>query len=477
MFARLAGARGGSKRMSRLAAALSVVLSGAVALASLGGQPAGAEVPFFAGAFAGQPASPAAWQPADWDITVHSRDRETWAALEPMAAHHGSDCGAPPTTHTTTRYEDSVFICKDHLMTALNATGYGMVYLTPNQLLSMAPETGGVAKIQFDLSTQRASLRDWVDLWITPYDQNLQLPLDEWIPDGNGLPKNAIHVRLDNFVPEKGTVQSIWKAAVVRDFKSEDVAGNTWTGYESFLEPSATRRETYELQISRTHIKFGLPKYNFWWVDADIKDLGWDQAVIQLGHHSYNPKKDCEIGLLVRHKAHHCGPNTWHWNNVRVSPAKPFTVLRSDQRGVGPGVGQADAPAELRFARPAPAASHLRFAAIGRDIQISTDGGTTWRAAQEPGQSKANVEDHFQGYWTAIPAGTQRVLVKGTAWYGAPWTVRDASVWSREVGVEVAGVQLRPARPFSGLRTVLGNVWELISGTARRQIGALRYGS
>ena len=117
---------------------------------------AGAGAPSYASAFRGQPAAPAAWRPADWDVTVHSRDRETWAALEPMHAHHGSDCGAPPTTHAISGYDEAVFMCRDHVMTALNASGYGMVYLTPNQLLDFSRDAGGTARLRFDVSTQRA---------------------------------------------------------------------------------------------------------------------------------------------------------------------------------------------------------------------------------------------------------------------------------------------------------------------------------
>jgi hypothetical protein len=41
--------------------------------------------------FDGTPSSPLAWNPPDWDVQVHSRDRDTWKELEPMAAHHGPD--------------------------------------------------------------------------------------------------------------------------------------------------------------------------------------------------------------------------------------------------------------------------------------------------------------------------------------------------------------------------------------------------
>jgi hypothetical protein len=102
--------------------------------------------------FDGQPGTPLAWQPRNWDVTVHSRDSETWQALEPMTAHHGHDCSPPLATHPVSVHEDAVFVCRDHLMTALNATGYGVIYLTPDHLVDFSR---GEALVQFDISLDR----------------------------------------------------------------------------------------------------------------------------------------------------------------------------------------------------------------------------------------------------------------------------------------------------------------------------------
>src|SRR5829696_1968908 len=146
--------------------------------------------------FPGRPAAPAAWQPADWDVTVHSRDSGTWYTLEAMDAHHGSDCGAAPATHRIASYADAVFQCNDHIMTAINASGYGVIYLTPNQLLDFST---GEAVLRWDMSTIRGSGRDWIDLWISPYADHLQLPLESWLPDLNGRPRHALNIRMDSF--------------------------------------------------------------------------------------------------------------------------------------------------------------------------------------------------------------------------------------------------------------------------------------
>lgn len=370
--------------------------------------------------FTGAPASPQSWQLAGWDVSVHSRNLETWHTLDAMHAGHGPDCGPPPATHAVSAYEDAVFQCRDHVMTALNAEGYGVVYLTPNQMVDFS---AGEAAIRWDMSTLRTAHRDWIDLWVSPYDEHVQLPLEEWQPvDLQGPPRRGVHIRMDNFL-NQDKLATVFNAEIIQGFASQRApsTGNDFVGYESFLDPSATRRDVFELRVSRTHIKFGMPAYNFWWVDTDVADLGWSQGVVQFGHHSYTPNKECD-----RVPSLPCQPNTWHWDNVSVSPAIPFTILRGDRRFVDQTtVGQVTFPAG------APAGAHLRFAAIGTNVRLSFDGGQTWQAAHLQAQAR-NVDGHFRSYWTPIPAGVTSVQVRGEgSWWGPQWMARDFSIWSR----------------------------------------------
>ena len=365
----------------------------------------------FAATFDGRPVAPTPWHGAGWDVTVHSRDRETWGELEPLAAHHGGDCSAPPNTHMVNQYDDAVYLCNNHIMTAINASGYGVIYLTPNQLVDFSQ---GEAVVTFDLSTLRASPRDWVDIWLTPYDDHLQLPADDWLPDLTGEPRRSIHVRMSMTSGETGFAAEVFNDTQVQTFK-----GTGGRGYESFLTPSAVRRDPFELRISRTSLKFGMPTYNAWWLDEQIAALGWDRAIVQFGHHSYTPGKDCNGP---------CGPNTWHWDSVGIEPAVPFTIIPANQRWAG-----AERGTTVEFAAPAPDGSHLRFVAIGSDISVSFDGGATWQAAQpRPVRSVRSLEGTFLSYWTPMPAGTSSVMVQGRNWYGGSWAVRDASIWSLE---------------------------------------------
>src|SRR5581483_1478958 len=99
----------------------------------------------------------------------------------------------------------------------------------------------------------------------------------------------------------------------------------------------------------------GAPQTDFWYIDQDIAPLAWNQGVVQLGHHSYNPQKDCPASSP-------CLPNTWHWNNVRISPAVPFSIQRVPVRMVQTSD---DYPLPA-----APAGAMLRFAAVSGGLDV-----------------------------------------------------------------------------------------------------------
>ena len=376
---------------------------------SLYGVPeASAQSGAFQESFVGAPSSPQPWRPSTWEVVVHSRDPGTWSTLDPMNAEHGSDCAPPPATHETSAYESAVFLCRDHVMTAINADGYGVIYLTPNHMVDFST---GEAVIRFSMSTQRHSDRDWVDLWITPFEDNLVAPLEEWLPDLSGEPRRAIHVRMD--ATNDGTM---FRTRVICNFGGGCGGASSNLAYESFLTPSSTRRDTFELRISRTHIRFGMPAYNQWWQDIAVPDIGWTRGIVQLGHHSYTPfKGSCLSGG--------CGPSTWHWDDVNISPAVPFTMLHADRRFT-----DANNPA-VSFPGGAPANSFLRFAGIGQNLSVSFDGGTSWQPAQLQAQEK-HQDELFDSYWMPVPAGTSNVRFRGDRWFAGNWRARDISIWS-----------------------------------------------
>jgi hypothetical protein len=357
--------------------------------------------------FSGSPASPVPFDEAGWDVQVHSRDAGTWDAPEPLQAHHGLDCGPHPGAHAITRWEQVVFRCRDHLMTALRTDGYGAVILTPDRAVSL---TGGDAVVRFDLSTLRTSTRDWVTIWLVPWADDLPVPAGPFAPDLNGPPRRAIAIEM--------TQNGNFCATVYRDFVATELPCEDWTPLAMRVTPSATQRTTVEIAVRNGRLRVGLPLQNVWMVDTPLAiDAVFARSVVRFAHYSYTPGKcdGCSAGM------------TWHWDNIRVSPSRPFTITRGSTRAVR---GMTATP--VTFSRPAPAGAVLRFTTIGRVAEVSFDGGATWRAAASPTVSRSS--DPVRPVVMAIPIGTTSVLVRPGAlitwWPNAEqWIAQDFAIW------------------------------------------------
>lgn len=385
-----------------------------------------------------------------WDVAIQSRNTDTWDTLVPMNHHHGPNCEPPHdaggklVTHPFDgTYEASVFNCKDHVMTGINGVGravhdgYALIYLTPNAMVDFSQ---GEAVIKWDMSTFVAG-RDWVDVWITPYDESLQLPFDEGVVDLQGVPRNSVQIKLNNANGNgMGMKPMIFKNFQdTGEFEPFTNSYDWYTGMSSILTPSAQRRDTFEIRISKTHLKVCMPGYNFCWADKNIGTLPFDKGIVQFGHHSYTPDKDNQYSESAecRSNTAMC-PNTWHWDNISISPAIPFTMIKGDVRMLdGRSAG---ANKKVRFQAPAPANSKLRFGAIGR-VEVSFNNGSTWQVASKQPAARPdttalnpNVEG-FASYFIPIPQGIQEVTFRFSpdgAWNNGQYMAKDFAIWSMD---------------------------------------------
>ena len=375
--------------------------------------------------------APAPWRPTDFDVAIHSRDPNTWYAPEPFRAMHGTNCAPYQNpepvndvrpgdmgTHAVSTYEDMNYRCRNHMMTALKSSGYAAIYLTPNAMVDFG---GREASVKFAVSTLRTSPRDWWDLWLTPYEDNLALPVDGSLAAGTDLqgpPPRAVHIRM---AADPG--RSRFELYVVNNYGEGRMPVLTTNGYESILLPVSTRRDTFELKISNTRIRFGMKKVAsanepagaINWIDVPVR-LKWTRGVLQWGHHSQQVDS----------------AGTWHWDDFTIAPAVPFSIITSVAPG---GVGRvryvdsATAATPVTFQRPAPAAANLRFAAYGSGIQVSYDGGSTWANARvQP--AALNRTDRFRSYWTPVPPGTSSVRFRRNPAVAGTWIVKDMTIWS-----------------------------------------------
>jgi hypothetical protein len=354
-----------------------------------------------------------------------------------MQAQHGANCDPPPETHKVTKYGDAVYNCRFHMMTAVSSGkkslhNYAVAMFSPNRTLDFS---GGEATIRFDVSTLRASKRDWFEIWITPYEDLLRIPVQKDRPSMQGTPRNGIMIALKSFT-DIGSVD----VKVVKDFQVTDIDGPVeWVGYENFLTPSATVRSTFEIKLSKQRISVGMPNESFYWIpNKQIPGgLGFDKGIVQFGHNSYDVF-ECDDGCSV-------GPNTWHWDNIYLAPSEPITALPANRRHV-----DSDTPSYVTFPRKAPAGSQLQFTGVGFDLEVSFDNGATWKAAKLA-HNRSAEHWKYKNYSMGVPKGTKRVYFRGADPYDGHWQIQDISILNRaippgaaEAEAPVAGVDRPP---------------------------------
>jgi len=375
--------------------------------------------------FDGDPNQPGQWTDENWDLTIHQRDQDKLYEMAPMPADHGANCEPPPATHTITAFEDNLYICKNHMMTANYGVsdngGYGLVYFAPNRLIDTTEDWF----IKFDMSTYRVNpARNWVDVWIVPFDKNLQLAIHEFDPDLQGAPIEGVQIRLRQ--------ENYFSITIHENGNETHLPFDNFTQYHDVLEMSKKNRSTFYFGVVQGQLKVGLPEHGLWWHDQAAPDIfrrsAWKEAAVQFGHHSYTPDKLCEFSFFPSACAQH-GADTFHWDNMMMYPTKPFDLVQGSPRLITPST----AVKTFTPDRPAPAGSYLRFAGIGENLQVSFDNGATWQAAQEQAHSKTKQNNHFRSYWHPVPTGTTEVLFKGENWFNGEleWAARDISFWAK----------------------------------------------
>ena len=373
------------------------------------------EGPTFLETFDGDPAQPEPYASnASVTVSVNSRDGSTRDQLSTMQGQHGGGCDAPPATHTVRDYEDAVYNCRNHVMTAISSGpeslgNYAVAVLSPNAVLDF---TGGEAVVSFDVSTFRASARDWFEVWITPYDDLLRIPVQKDRPSMQGTPRDGVLVALKAF-----TTTNAPDVKIIDNFGVTDIDGPAeWIGYEDFLSPSMTTRSTFEIRISKNHITVGMPDENFYWVSDSIPGgLDFTKGVVQFGHNSYDVFNCDECAS---------GPNTWHWDNLYLQPAEPLTALPANRRAINQST-----PSFATFDSPAPNNAHIQFTGIGFDLEVSFDNGLTWKAAVTQ-HDREEFHWRYKNYSMAVPSGTTRVDFRGSDPYDGHWQIQDISILS-----------------------------------------------
>jgi hypothetical protein len=341
--------------------------------------------------------------------------------MTPMEAQHGQDCAPPPAFHNISTLDKTIFMCKDHLMTAIDCCGRGldaMVTLQPNHLVDLSK---GEAVVRVDVSTRSKSASgDWWEIWLTPWDDQLVNPMGTNTFHQGGPPRNSVMLIVQDF--DTTSTSKGWGEAVFDQNGDEvlDHMRHLATGISDFVPFSDTRRDTYEIRITKEKIK------KFIKSDGQMKFVSEfaipggfkaNEAVVQFAQSNYRTRQDgggCseDCGTL---------PNTWHWDNVEIYPAIPYKLVNAQEMYLTQTERFNSLPKKVTFKAAAPANARLIFR--GWDMQnkpkISFDNGANWQVVNYVRPSPDTIGYNPPGipdalsYSVAIPAGQTSVLMNG----------------------------------------------------------------
>lgn len=432
------------KTRIRLIAALVTLLALAsvnfpsVSAASLAG------VPYSGLAGLGMPSAPQTFYPATgYDVAVtHSQAASLGydynGALQAADTHadHGPACDSPATDtallstgtqHTVTTLADSVYVCHDHVMTALDDTGYAQASITPD---AVADWSGGqTVAIQWRVSTYTASDRDWWDVSLVPFSQQFDFYGDPQGDQLSGLTRTGL------FVQSCGAGASGQHSVcltVMNNGASRTVA-NTGAAIESVLTPSRINRTLYEMDVSSGHVKIFLPADStlpgrttaLTLLDANVT-IPFTQGALTIAQEAYDELKSDACGPPSQQRANGggCAPNTWHWSNISISNSLHFDIAHPSAR-----IMRAGSPVNP-FPAPAQAGSFLKFNGFWGSLQASFDGGASYHAVSDQASVKGMNSYGLRQAFIPVPAGATGVLLKGTSdGYGGSWVVHDIALF------------------------------------------------
>jgi hypothetical protein len=401
------------------AALLTLTALGGALVAAIATQPrSGAHAtasPYLGLVNLGMPTAPQPFMSDTLAITKHERQSCNDSSAPPwdggtcsMQADHGAACDAPPATHSTGEgYAGEVFVCHDHLMTAFNAAGAGVIAFQPNQLVDFS---GGAATVAISRSTRITSGRDYTEFYFVPFEQQLAYSADANIGESEKQAQTFIRVFMGTH-PGSGNTFNVTERVNGVD---AGVPGNNWQTVEQAtgLVDSAVTRTPITMTISQTHFTLASNGFTFYDAALPIK-FPVSQAVFQVQHASYDPTKNDEGA-----------PDTWHWSNLAISSAVPYYQQMAMPEAAGDYSGLTN---RITFAA-APAGAFLRFQgynrhwdSFGGGYDISFDNGATWA----PWHLVSGTGDNSLGsFWQSIPTGATSALLRGSSgWYARDFYV------------------------------------------------------
>ena len=357
----------------------------------------------FSGAWANPSAPLPAWglpELADWGFVVHSRDSE--GVLTANWHDHGPNCEGPPSEHLSNLYIDSIFLCRNHIMTSIGEGGYGLAYMMPPVMATFGANDS--FEISWRMSTLLTSSRDWVDLQIIPVANFSTMSLDPgFAPDLQGVSPNTVWVTLDAF--------GGWQQCPNCDGQfGRELMDDVFLGSptERLME-----RELFVLTIDNGFLSMSSPEVGATWIPgSNVPDPNFcaGGCVIVFGHHSYNPTKDPSPDGQFQEM------NTWHWSDFSINHTSPMPFNRANEINI---YTRPAAVVSASWNVPSIAGDVLHCGAIGMNTQYSFDGSTWFNAPTAPGSDPDTSNYVWRGIViNNVPVGTDLVYFRGASGWG-----------------------------------------------------------
>lgn len=355
--------------------------------------------------FDGSPATPKPMDPADFEVIRLGMWTDDPVGAMSARVQHGPNCESPgnggATRHPVSNYDEIVFQCRDHLMTSVVGQ-VAAIYMTPNQLLDLSSGSGTV---KWDVSTASLSTRDWISVFIQGWDRQEQRILDEPIPGHQSNPRLALQIEQGGTGPAFESGSGMWHIEWYdenRNLTGLINDGCCGASVNKVTPMSAAVRTTFQLDITPGHARLWLPQFNYTLAEGNMPQIPWQAGIVTFAHHSYSPDKGynpaCQAGLIGPCDETRGEANTWHWDNLSISPSTPFTIIKADHRSTRQGD-------TFTFARPAPSKALLRFEAWGDAVSVSFDGNPAVAATRTGAYLYGEQSSSFV---VPVPEGTTR---------------------------------------------------------------------
>ena len=188
-----------------------------------------------------------------------------------------------------------------------------------------------------------------------------------------------------------------------------------------------------------------MPGYNFNWINAAIPagGLTGTRASSSSPSTAITPRRTMAAASVFLP----CTANTWHRDNISISPAIPFNIIKADRRYIDSASQPSTStlPRQPAPTSASPASAKSRLPRLQRwRLPARHQGPVLLPRRQLPRRPRSS-------YWMPVPTGTKSIQLESAKddLYQGPFIAKDFALWPiRRHGEILRRTRLRrPLRP------------------------------